>query len=486
MGVQNVLNLGGVDVVAGGDDHPLGSAPEIHKALAVHGAEVAGADPGQAVGVVLQGFRGFLRMVHVLLHHRGACQKDFTFFTVGKLLLGAGLDDFDVGIGEGKTDAALLVHVAGGQAAGGDGLGGAVALPHLNGGFVVVQELVQLLFQLDGQGIAAGKNALQAAEVSALHIRQTEQRLIQGGNARDEVAALLDQILGVALGGEPGNQNAPAALGQHGVDAHAQTEAVEDGHGGQHLVPGTEHGVGGDDLLPQRVKVLIGQDDALGGAGGAAGVEDDGGIVGGAADLVVIEAIAAHPHEFLPADDRGVFGNFLDLPPLCEHVTGLDGLRQRILDAGDDDVDHLGVLADGLEFIVELIEGDGGDAFGFVEIELNFLLSGQGMHHVGNAAHQIDGVEQVNGLRAVGHGDGDLVALPDANGFQCLGTGLHLLHQLLVGGGLAHEVKGNVIGVFFGNGLHSLKHGAFKIVKVHGHTAHGASPWGLCGDCFHQ
>ena len=169
----------------------------------------------------------------------------------------------------------------------------------------------------------------------------------------------------------------------------------------------------------------------------------------------------------------GIFANFLDLPPLCEHVTGLDGLRQRILDAGNDDVDHLGVLADGLEFIVELIEGDGGDAFGFVEIELNFLLGGQRMHHVGNAAHQIDGVEQVNGLRAVGHGDGDLVALPDANGFQCLGAGLHLLHQLLVGGGLAHEVKGNVIGVFFGNGLHSLKHGAFKIVKVHGHTAHG-------------
>ena len=53
VGVQNVLNLGGVDVVAGGDDHPLGSAAEIHEALAVHGAEVAGADPSQAVGVVL-------------------------------------------------------------------------------------------------------------------------------------------------------------------------------------------------------------------------------------------------------------------------------------------------------------------------------------------------------------------------------------------------------------------------------------------------
>ena len=270
------------------------------------------------------------------------------------------------------------------------------------------------------------------------------------------------------------------------MDAHAQTEAVEDGHGGQHLVPGTEHGVGGDDLLPQRVKVLIGQDDALGGAGGAAGVEDDGGIVGGAADLVVVEAAAAQALEFLPPDDRGVLGDFLDLPPLGEHVARLNGLRQGILDAGNDDVDHLGVLADGLEFVVELIESNGGDALGFVEIELDLLLGGQRMHHVGNAAHQIDGVEQINGLGAVGHGDGDLVALPDADGFQRLGTGFHLLHQLFVGGGLAHEVKGNVIGVLFGNGIHGLKHGAFKIVKVHGRAAHGASPRGLCGDRLHQ
>ena len=136
MGVQNVLNLGGVDVVAGGDDHPLGSAAEIHEALAVHGAKVAGADPGQAVGVVLQGFRGFLRMVHVLLHHRGTGQKDLALLTVGKLLLGAGLDDFVICIGEGNADGADAVIVLRRQAAGRDALGQAVALPDLDGGIV--------------------------------------------------------------------------------------------------------------------------------------------------------------------------------------------------------------------------------------------------------------------------------------------------------------------------------------------------------------
>ena len=90
---------------------------------------------------------------------------------------------------------------------------------------------------------------------------------------------VLDDLLGVALGGEAGDEDAAAAVGQHGVDAHAQAEAVEQGHGRQHLVAGPEHGVGGDDLLTQRVEVAVGQHDALGGAGGAAGVQDDGGIV---------------------------------------------------------------------------------------------------------------------------------------------------------------------------------------------------------------
>ena len=316
--------------------------------------------------MVLQGFRGFLRMVHVLLHHRGACQKDFTFFTVGKLLLGAGLDDFDVGIGEGKTDAALLVHVAGGQAAGGDGLGGAVALPHLNGGFVVVQELVQLLFQLDRQAVAAGEHALQTAEVGAVHAGQAQQRLIQGGNARDEVAALLDQILGVALGGEPGNQNAPAALGQHGVDAHAQTEAVEDGHGGQHLVPGTEHGVGGDDLLPQRVKVLIGQDDALGGAGGAAGVENHRLILCFFLRLIPPVVRQATAQKLVPPQHRRVLGDTGLLAALSEHIAHPHRLGKGVRNGGQNDVVQCHILTDGFKFMVKLIQRHSEDGAGFL------------------------------------------------------------------------------------------------------------------------
>ena len=59
------------------------------------------------------------------------------------------------------------VHVGRGQAAGGDALGGAVALADLDDGLVIVQELIELLLQLDRQRVAAGEHALEAAQIRA-------------------------------------------------------------------------------------------------------------------------------------------------------------------------------------------------------------------------------------------------------------------------------------------------------------------------------
>ena len=96
----------------------------------------------------------------------------------------------------------------------------------------------------------------------------------------DEVGPVLAQQLRVGLGREPGHQYAPAAVGQHRVDADAQAKAVEHGHDGQHLVALFPDGVGGDDLRRQGVEVQVGQQYALGDAGGAAAVEYDRRVVG--------------------------------------------------------------------------------------------------------------------------------------------------------------------------------------------------------------
>ena len=85
-------------------------------------------------------------------------------------------------------------------------------VPHLDAGAVIRQELVELLLQLDGETVPAGEDALQAAQIGALHTGQAQQRLIQRGHARDQVAAVLDHVLGVGLGGELGDQDAVAAM----------------------------------------------------------------------------------------------------------------------------------------------------------------------------------------------------------------------------------------------------------------------------------
>ena len=317
--IQNILQLGGIDVVTVGDDHALDALTEVDKALLVHHAQVAGVDPGEAVGVGLLGLGRLLRMVDVLQHHGGAGQADLALLTVGDLLLSAGLDDLVIGVREGNADGALLLLVDGGQAAGGDALGGAIALPDADGGAVVVEELVKALLQLNGQTVTAGEHTLQAAEVGPLDLLDPQQRLEQGGDAGDEIGLVLLDELGVALRGEAGDQDAVAAVGHHGVDGHAQSEAVEHGHDGQHLVTRMEEGVGSHDLGGQSVKVAVGEQDALGDAGGAAGVEDGGGIGVLALDAVDLHVLATLK-EILPQHHAGATGDLGVLAALGELI----------------------------------------------------------------------------------------------------------------------------------------------------------------------
>ena len=95
--------------------------------------------------MVAQSLGSLLRMVDVLLHDGGACHQDLTLLAVGHFNVCPRLHDLEVHIRERQANAALLGHVDGGQAGGGDRLGGAVAFPYLHHGSVVIQELVHLL-----------------------------------------------------------------------------------------------------------------------------------------------------------------------------------------------------------------------------------------------------------------------------------------------------------------------------------------------------
>ena len=261
---------------------------------------------------------------------------------------------------------------------------------------------------------------------------------------------------------------------------------MEKRHGGEHFVTDAEHGVRGDDLLPEGVEVPVGQDDALRGAGGAAGIEDDRRVIRFAGDPVIVKAVAGETHELLPADDGGVLGDFPDLPALGQHITGPDRARESILDRGDDDVDHAGVGADVFEFVIELIQCDGGDRLGLVQVKLDLLLGGEGVNHVGHGADHVDGIEHEDGLRAVRHGNGDPVVFPDTDGFQRFGTAFDLAQHLAIGRRPAHEIKGDIVRVLFGNLSDFVNHRAFKILQMHGDVPHLGFPGGFRSDSVHK
>lgn len=212
------------------------------------------------------------------------------------------------------------------------------------------------------------------------------------------------------------------------------------------------------------------------------GIEDSGGIVRAALYAVVPEAGLAEMHELVPHDDRRIGGYLLYLSALGEHVSGLHRAGQRILDAGDDDVDGAGVLADGLDLVIELVERHNGNAFGLVDVELELLFAGERVHHVGDGTGEVHGVEHVYRLRAVRHGDGDLVALAYTDGAQTARAFFDVGDHFAVGRGAPHEVKGDVVRVLVGYLLDGLKHGALEIFKMRRHVAEVFYPRGLGGD----
>ena len=92
------------------------------------------------------------------------------------------------------------------------------------------------------------------------------------------------------------------------------------------------------------------------------------------------------------------------------------------------------------------------------------------MHHAGDTADEVDGVEHVDGLGAVGHGYRHAVALADTDGLQSLGTLLYLPDHPGIGRGLAHEVKRHVVGISGGHRSHHVEHRALEVLQMYGNS----------------
>ena len=146
MTVNDIFQLGWINVVTGSNDHSLDSLAEIHKTILIHPPQIAGVEPDPALQMAAEGLRRLLGVVHIAQHHCRTGDANFTVSVGRQLLRGARLHNFVVCIGERHADGARAGIILGGEAGGSDALCGAVALPDLLGAVVFLEELIHFLF----------------------------------------------------------------------------------------------------------------------------------------------------------------------------------------------------------------------------------------------------------------------------------------------------------------------------------------------------
>ena len=231
---------------------------------------------------------------------------------------------------------------------------------------------------------------------------------------------------------------------------------------------------GGDGLQAQSIEVHVGQENALGRAGRAAGIED------GCALLCPAEfsregqiALSADALEFRPPDVIALFRGLGVFAACRQRVADSKVRIQLVLDLGKQKLAVLVVKLghDGRDLGVELVKRE--DALGVREIEIEFDLArrGERMDHVGHRADAVQAVERVQGLRAVGHADGDSVTLFDAHGEERLRRFVDLLHELHEGRLFAHEFIGRELRIALRCGLDHLIDRLLRIGQMLRHIA---------------
>ena len=310
-------------------------------------------------------------------------------------------------------------------------------------------------------------------------MRRAQQRLKERGHAVDEVRMLFLQQLGIALDGEGGHKNAARAADKGGVDADAETEAVEDRHDREHFQP-LEAGIatGRKGLQRKGVEVIARKTDALCRSRRAAGVENAGTAVvvlvrGGQAGIDAVQRVRP---EKIPAARQ--LWNF---SPLRQRVAELFWCIQLIGDARDEQQRAALCTGDGLpDLAVEPVESQDRLAVRLVEVERDFLRGRQRMDHIGNRADAAERVKAVHSLRRVGHADRHAVALADAEGVERGGRAVDAAKKRGVADRLAHKFVGTELGHMPRRLCHKLVHRQLRIGNGRGHIAVKIAPGCVC------
>ena len=212
------------------DDDALDAGVQIHKAVLVHGADIAGVCPQLAVRVAAQQVGGLLGLVVVALHGGGGADADLAALTDGQLGLGARLEDGDHRVDHGDAHAAGLCHVAGGDGGSRGYLGHAVALCQRELHPVGFEELVHRLLRAQREGIASGGVVADEGEVFVFQQRVGGKLLVVGGHAEHVFGLVLPHQCAQLIRVQIGDDDDMQPHDQRHVDAAAVTVGDEGGH----------------------------------------------------------------------------------------------------------------------------------------------------------------------------------------------------------------------------------------------------------------
>ena len=242
----------------------------------VHDADVAGAQ----VAVVGEGFGCFFGLLVVAPHHVRAPDADFAG-APGRQAVAVVVLDGDVDAGQRQTDGAAEFG-AGDRVVGADGAGFAHA-PAFDHG--TAGDALPVPCRAFRGRHAAGLRQHQAGKVELAKTRVVEQAVEQGVDGWQQVeGALLQHVDELADIARVGDERHVGPLA-HGQQAEREGEDVVQRQGGDVVGPahvadllqcGVEPGFG---LQRGGNDVAVGEDGALGQAGGAAGVLQEGNAV---------------------------------------------------------------------------------------------------------------------------------------------------------------------------------------------------------------
>ena len=336
------------------DDQPLDAGVEEHEAVFVHVTDVAGVRPEFSVSVAVQQNGGLVGFVVIALHDSRAGDADLAALADGQLILGARFKDGHDRVDQRDADTADFVDSTGSCGGGRRDLGHAVALCQRELCAVLLQERIDCLLGTHRDGVAAGSIVADEGQILVLQQQRRGHLLVVGRHAEHVLRLVLPdqgtQLFRVQIGDDDHGK------AQHQRQVHAAGVAIgnERGHDVHQLLAAAEQLFVSTELLCDGVEVHIGQHDALGRAGGAAGVHHHAGVVRVVRLGTGVFALTGG-NEILPADHVGRIAVLVGGGQLVAHG---QMQRQGVGGGHHQHPFHVGALGSLLAAVVDHVQAD--------------------------------------------------------------------------------------------------------------------------------